>query len=330
MQRARDFRRMQCCLSRMLSNLNAAGPAADCCRGQSCGFFNSAPLPQMQAAPDRLSGGSFAIMALAPALGSQMQDRRFSRFTELSGTAMMHTLGAGAQGAAYAAAQRLGASHALVPPSLSDGGRRSMGKKGKSKSKGGGGGQAADAEAGTGAASLDFTEEKLLMDACLLHLENQLRAMRSGRASPGMLEGIKVEAYGDKAPLAALATVGARDAQLLVASVYDPETTAAVEKAIRASPLGLNPRVEGQEILIPVPKPSADTLEAMAKLCKQEVEAAKVSVRNARKQGLVAIKGLAGEDDKYRAETQLQKLTDQYIKTIEDKGAKKAKDIMTI
>jgi len=139
-----------------------------------------------------------------------------------------------------------------------------------------------------------------------------------------------VEAYGDKAPLAALATVGARDAQLLVASVYDPETTAAVEKAIRASPLGLNPRVEGQEILIPVPKPSADTLEAMAKLCKQEVEAAKVSVRNARKQGLVAIKGLAGEDDKYRAETQLQKLTDQYIKTIEDKGAKKAKDIMTI
>lgn len=69
-------------------------------------------------------------MALAPALGSQMQDRRFSRFTELSGTAMMHTLGAGAQGAAYAAAQRLGASHALVPPSLSDGGRRSMGKKG--------------------------------------------------------------------------------------------------------------------------------------------------------------------------------------------------------
>lgn len=179
--------------------------------------------------------------------------------------------------------------------------------------------------------ALDFGDEQGQMEKAVNHLRQELAGMRSGRASPGMLEHLKVEVYGEKMPLHSLATIMARDAQLLVASVYDPGTVEAIEKGIRGSPLGLNPSIDGQEILVPVPKPSPDTVDAMKKLCKQEVEAAKTSVRNIRRGGLASLKGLdVSEDERFRAEGEVQRLTDRYISEIEQLGTQKTKDLSSV
>lgn len=332
MIRAGVYRGLQFSLRSVLHAIEANGSAVECCSNQTASQA-FAPIPQLQAAPDRLSGGSFVIMALAPVVGSQLQERRFGYLMDGSGAfsvcqaldSVSSTLG------------RLQPGNATEFTPLSDGSRRGMAKKGKGKvaSNQTAGRQAEQphgrrAPATPEGTTLDFGEEKQLMDSSIRHLESQLRGMRSGRATPGLLDSIRVEAYGDLTPLASVAQVGVKDAQSLVATVYDPQVVSAVEKAIRTSPLGLNPHVQGQEIFIPVPRPSAGQQEVMQKLCKQEVEAAKVSVRSVRKQGMASVKQLASEDERFRAERELQNFTDKFIQTAEELGTLKAKEISTI
>lgn len=131
----------------------------------------------------------------------------------------------------------------------------------------------------------------------------------------------QVEVYGEKSPLKAAAAVSVRGPQLLALSVYDPGAVPAVVKAIRESPLGLEPRQEGkgQEVLVPVPPPTAETVKALEKLVAKAAEAAKVSVRHARHKAMEAAKrAFASKDDQKRAEKEVQAAVDAAVGSIAD------------
>lgn len=144
-----------------------------------------------------------------------------------------------------------------------------------------------------------------------------------------MLDHLKVDAYGEKVPLKAVGTVSVRSPQLLVVTLFDPTIADSVASAIEQSPLKLNPRSEGQEILVPVPAPTSDTLAAMGKMCKAEGESTKVSVRHTRKLAMDAAKGMdVSEDETRRMEREVQGLTDTFIEEADKLVASKLKDIV--
>lgn len=150
------------------------------------------------------------------------------------------------------------------------------------------------------------------------HLQHELANIRSGRATPEMLDFVQVETYGEKSPLKSVAAVSVRSSQLLALSVYDPSTVDNVVKAIRNSPLQLNPSREGQEVLVPVPPPTQETVKALEKLVHKAGEATKVSIRHARHKGIQeAKKALASKDDQKRAEKDIQKLVDKASSDVE-------------
>jgi ribosome recycling factor len=151
------------------------------------------------------------------------------------------------------------------------------------------------------------------MERAIEHLQHELANLRTGRATPGMLDHLKADVYGEKLPLKAVGSVSVRDAQLLVVTLFDPATVEAVVAAIAHSPLRLTPRAEGQEVLVPVPQPTAETLAALAKVCRSEGEAAKVSMRHVRKGAMEAARGAASEDERRRLEKEVQAVTDKYV-----------------
>ena len=160
------------------------------------------------------------------------------------------------------------------------------------------------------------------------HLQLELASLRTGRATPGMLDHLKVDIYGERLPLKACAAVTVRDAQLLAVSVFDSNSINAICKSLAESPLGLTPKPQGQEILIPVPRPTADTLKALSKVCRSEGENARVAIRHARKIALeMARNAFSAEDDRRRAEDDVQKITDEYIKEVDSTVAAKERDI---
>lgn len=165
------------------------------------------------------------------------------------------------------------------------------------------------------------------MNGAIEHLSHELANIRTGRATPGMLDHLKIEAYGERMPLKAVGSVSVRDPQLLAVTLFDRGLAEAVVAGIAQSPLKLNPRAEGQEVLVPVPAPTSETLAAMAKVCKAEGETAKVSVRHARKLALDLIKGIPSEDARRRMEKEVQQLTDKFIAEAEQMVAMKQKDI---
>ena len=165
------------------------------------------------------------------------------------------------------------------------------------------------------------------MNSAIEHLSHELANIRTGRATPGMLDHLKIDAYGERMPMKAVGSISVRDPQLLVVTLFDPGLVDAVVAGIAQSPLKLNPRAEGQEVLVPVPSPTAETLTAMAEMCKSEGETAKVTVRHARKLALDVIKGLSSEDARRRMEKEVQQLTDKFINEAENMVAMKQKDI---
>ncbi|KAL3147706.1 hypothetical protein ABBQ32_002450 [Trebouxia sp. C0010 RCD-2024] len=128
-------------------------------------------------------------------------------------------------------------------------------------------------------------------------------------------------------PLRSAANVSVRDAQTLLVTAFDPSTVAAIEKAITSSSLNFNPRTEGQELVVPVPRPTKETLSAMAKLIGQAGEAAKVKVRQARKGAVDGIKTIPSEDEQKRAEKQVQNMTNQFVTSIEKICSAKEKEL---
>ena len=179
------------------------------------------------------------------------------------------------------------------------------------------------------AAEFDPAAFEQLMESAIEALERDLGKLRTGRASPGMLENLVVQAYGEHTPLQHLGSVTARNAQTLAVMLYDASLKAAVAAAIRDSPLGFNPREDGDTLVVPVPEMNADVKREVAKMAAKAGETAKVSVRNARKKGMDAIKrAKMPEDEAKRAEKEVQKSHDAFVKRCQDLTAAKEKAVL--
>ena len=173
------------------------------------------------------------------------------------------------------------------------------------------------------------------MDKTLDALKNDFGGLRAGRAHVSLLDGIMVEAYGSMTPLSQLGTVSTPDARTISVSVWDRGLAKAVEKAIMESELGLNPASDGQLIRVPVPPLSEERRKELTKIASKYAENNKVAIRNLRREALDEVKKLKkdnaiSEDDEKRYENEIQKLTDDSIKKIEEMLAQKEKDILQV
>ena len=173
------------------------------------------------------------------------------------------------------------------------------------------------------------------MKGTLDSLAKDFSGLRTGRASTNMLETVTVDVYGSKMPLNQLSNVSVPEPRLLTVQVWDMNNTPSVEKAIRNAGLGLNPMAEGSLIRVPVPDLSEERRMELAKVAGKYAENARITIRNVRKDGMDGIKRLEkdkeiSEDDAKRYSDEVQKLTDEFIKKIDDTLAAKEKDITTV
>ena len=179
------------------------------------------------------------------------------------------------------------------------------------------------------------SETKAKMDKTIDSLKSDFCGLRAGRAHVSLLDGIMVEAYGSMTPLSQVGTISVPDARTLSISVWDRGLAKAVEKAIMESDLGLNPASDGQLIRIPIPPLSEERRKELTKVAGKYAENNKVAVRNLRREALDEIKKLKkdnaiSEDDEKRFEGEIQKLTDEAVKKIEELLAQKEKDILQV
>ena len=173
------------------------------------------------------------------------------------------------------------------------------------------------------------------MDGAIATLNKEFGSLRTGRASTNLLDTIQIEAYGSMLPMVQVGNVTAPEARMLMVNVWDKGMVKAVEKAIRESDMGLNPAVDGQTIRVPIPAPSEERRKEMAKIAHKYAEAAKIAVRNVRRDGMDELKKQEKEkkisEDEQRGQSEkVQKLTDDFIKKIDELLVVKEKDIMSV
>ncbi len=171
------------------------------------------------------------------------------------------------------------------------------------------------------------------MDKCVEAFKNHISKVRTGRASPSILDGIVVEYYGTPTPLRQLANVTVEDSRTLKINVFDRSLSAAVEKAIMASDLGLNPSSAGTDIRVPLPPLTEERRKDLIKVVRGEAEQGRVSVRNVRRDANDKVKALLkdkeiSEDEERRSQDDIQKMTDAYIKKIDVALAEKEAELM--
>lgn len=173
------------------------------------------------------------------------------------------------------------------------------------------------------------------MDGALASLKTEFQGLRTGRASVHLLDTIQVSAYGSMMPLNQVASVSAPEARMLSVSVWDKSMVGAVDRAIRESPLGLNPIMDGQTLRLPIPPLSEERRKELSKLAGQFAEAAKVAVRNVRRDGMDLLKRLEkshdmSEDQVKAKSADVQKATDNHVKLIDDALKHKSEEIMQV
>lgn len=171
------------------------------------------------------------------------------------------------------------------------------------------------------------------MEKSLEAFKNQISKVRTGRASPSLLDGITVEYYGSATPLRQLANVTVEDSRTLAISVFDRSMSPAIEKAIMASDLGLNPSSAGTVIRVPLPPLTEERRKDLIKVVRGEAEQGRIAVRNVRRDANDKVKALLkdkeiSEDDERRSQDDIQKLTDSYIKKVDDSLAQKEAELM--
>ena len=173
------------------------------------------------------------------------------------------------------------------------------------------------------------------MEKGVEYMSHEFAAVRTGKASPAIVENIDVEAYGATMKLKQLALITTPEPRLLVIQPFDGSTTKDIEKAIKESKIGINPIVDGKIIRLPIPALSEDRRKDLVKSIKQMAEEARVRVRSARRESLDAIKkaekeGKVSEDNRETFEKEIQKLTDGFVKKIDDAFSMKEADIMRV
>ncbi len=173
------------------------------------------------------------------------------------------------------------------------------------------------------------------MDGALETLRRDFAGLRSGRASPALLEPVRVEAYGGEVPLTQVGTIAVPEARMITVQVWDRTLVGAVERAIRDAGLGLNPSADGQIVRVPIPMLTAERRVELAKAAGRYAENAKIAVRGVRRDGMDQVKGLEkkgeiGEDDVKDWSDGVQKLTDSYVKRIDDSLADKDREIRQV
>jgi len=176
---------------------------------------------------------------------------------------------------------------------------------------------------------IDSTKEQ--MQAAVDHLVKELRSIRAGKASPSMLTNIMVDYYGSQTPLSQVANVNTPDARTISIQPWEKQMLQEIEKAIMIANIGFNPMNNGENIIINVPALTEERRRDLVKQAKAEVEHAKVGVRNARKDANNEVKKLDVSDDlKKNTESDIQTLTDSFIKKVDELLAVKEKEIMTV
>ena len=181
----------------------------------------------------------------------------------------------------------------------------------------------------------DEKSYSLKMDKAIEVFSKELSSLRTGRANASMLDLIKVDVYGQQMPINQLASITTPEPRTINIQVWDTNNVTLIDSAIKKSELGLNPQIDGQLIRLPIPDLSEERRIEMKKLVKSMGEKCKISVRNIRRDANDEIKKLLkskdiSEDDEKKAEKNIQNITDENIKLIDEKVISKEKEIMTI
>tara|TARA_A100000171_G_scaffold49430_1_gene58511 strand:+ start:540 stop:1097 length:558 start_codon:yes stop_codon:yes gene_type:complete len=173
------------------------------------------------------------------------------------------------------------------------------------------------------------------MQGALDALHKEFSGLRTGRASIALLEPLMVDAYGSMMPITQVGTLGMPDARTLSVQVWDKTMVKSVEKAIRESSLGLNPSVDGQIVRVPMPELSTERRQELTKVAAKYAEQARVAIRNVRRDGMDSLKqmekeGDISEDEQRRSSTEIQTLTDSFVKKVDEALSQKDKDILQV
>ena len=181
----------------------------------------------------------------------------------------------------------------------------------------------------------DEKSYSLKMDKAIEVFLKELSSLRTGRANAAMLDLVKVDVYGQQMPINQVGSITTPEPRMINIQVWDVSNVALVDAAIKKSDLGLNPQIDGQLIRLPVPELNEERRTELKKLIKSIGEKCKVSIRNIRREANEELKKLLkskeiGEDEEKSSEKNVQSITDEHIKTVDEKVSLKEKEIMTI
>jgi ribosome recycling factor len=180
-----------------------------------------------------------------------------------------------------------------------------------------------------------LTEAESRMKGAVRSLEDDLSTIRTGRASPALIEKLSVEYYGSPTPLVQLATISAPEPRLLTIRPFDPGSMKDIERAIQASDLGLTPNNDGKIIRLNIPSLTEERRHELVRVVRQRTEEARVAIRNVRRDTQNDLREfekekLISEDELKRGEDDLQKLTDRYIEQVNDASERKEKEVLEV
>ena len=177
------------------------------------------------------------------------------------------------------------------------------------------------------------TERK--MDRAIEALQRDLNTLRTGRATPSLIENVSVEYYGTPTPLKQIASISAPDARAIMVQPWDKQSLRDIERALLRSEMGFNPSNDGNNITVPIPPLTQERRQELVRLLKRKLEDGKVSVRNVRRDGQDTLRKMErdkaiSQDQNRRAQDQLQKATDNHTKLIDQVGSDKEAEIMQV
>ena len=181
----------------------------------------------------------------------------------------------------------------------------------------------------------DEKSHNLKMDKSIEAFSKELSSLRTGRANAAMLDLIKVDVYGQQMPINQVASITTPEPRMINIQVWDQNNVPLVDAAIKKSELGLNPQIDGQLVRLPIPELNEERRTELKKLIKSMGEKCKISIRNIRRDANEELKKLLkskeiGEDEEKSFEKNIQTITDNHIKIVDDKVSSKEKEIMTI